>query len=282
MIRLISAELFRLRKRLVTKVLLIVLIVIIAAVYLMALPSIGAAVRPGEEMSTLASLVGLPESLPFVLFILFQIGTVLALVFAAGSVGGEYRWGTIRTTLICSQSRAKFLAAKLIAVLLMVLLGMVIGLVAGFIMCLITTAIAGNPVDLGFMTGGYLWDQFLQLWRTFFIMLPYILLAFLLALVGRSALAGIGIGVGVLFLEPMFAGLFKSVGGWVANIPDYLLAANAGTGPIMALIQLPEEFKGMLGTPSMGVWQATAVLAGYCVLFLALGFYLFRRRDVTL
>lgn len=282
MIRFISAEFLKLRKRPMTKVLLLVLIVMIAGVYLLTLPSLGVTTSSGEEMSTIKSLAGLSESLPFVLFLLFQIFTILAIILVAGSIGDEYGWGTIRTTLICSESRVKFLTVKLITVLLMVLVGMVIGLVVGFIMCLITTAIAGNPFDFSFMTGGYLWDQFLQFWRTFFLIMPYILLAFFFSIVGCSAIAGAGVGIGVFFLEPMFAPLLKSADNWIANIPDYLLAANTGTGPIMALIQLPESFKEeMLSVSSIGVWQAAVVLAGYCILFLLLSFYLFRRRDVT-
>ena len=278
MIRFISAEFLKLRKRPMTKVLLFVLLGMMVAVYMFVFFATTA--PPGEEFTILPLLQDLRFSIPFAMLILFQIGTILAIVLSAGSIGGEYGWGTIRTTLICSESRAKFLAAKLITVLLMVLVGMIIGLVVGFVTCLITTAIGGLPFDLGFITAGYLWDQFLQFWRTFFIIMPYVLLAFLLSILGRSAMPGIAISVGVFFMESLFATLFKAAGGWIAHIPDYLPAAN--TAPIMALIQpLPEGLKEEMGLVASGVWQAAAVLAGYCILFLVLSFYLFRRRDVT-
>lgn len=279
MIRFISAEFLKLRKRPMTKVLLFVLMGMMVAVYMAVFFSTTA--PPGEEEFTILPLLQeLRFSIPFALLILFQIGTILAIVLSAGSIGGEYGWGTIRTTLICSESRAKFLAAKLITVLLMVLVGMIIGLVVGFVTCLITTAIGGLPFDLGFITAGYLWDQFLQFWRTFFIIMPYVLFAFLLSILGRSAMPGIAISVGVFFMESLFATLLKAAGGWIAHIPDYLPAAN--TAPIMALIQpLPEGLKEEMGLVASGVWQAAAVLAGYCILFLVLSFYLFRRRDVT-
>ena len=282
MIRFISAEVFKLRKRPMTKVLLFTLIGMIVVVYMAVFFSTTAPFHPSEEEFTILPLLQqLRFSIPFALLILFQMGTILAIVLSAGSIGGEYGWGTIRTTLICSESRAKFLAAKLITVLLMVLAGMIIGLVAGFVTCLITTAIGGLPFDLGFITAGYLWDHFLQFWRTFFIIMPYVLLAFLLSILGRSTMPGIAISVGVFFLESLFATLFKAAGGWIAHIPDYLPAAN--TAPIMALIlPLPEGIKEKMGlVASGGVWKAAAVLAGYCILFLVLSFYLFRRRDVT-
>lgn len=282
MIRFISAEFLKLRKRPMTKVLLFVLMGMMVVVYMAVFFSTTA--PPGEEKFTILPLLQqLRFSIPLALLILFQMGTILAIVLSAGSIGGEYGWGTIRTTLICSESRAKFLAAKLITVLLMVLAGMIIGLVAGFVTCLITTAIGGLPFDLGFITAGYLWDQFLQFWRTFFIIMPYVLLAFLLSILGRSAMPGIAISVGVFFLESLFATLLKAAGGWIAHIPDYLPAANTKPIMIMALSQqLPKGLNEAMGlVASGGVWKAAAVLAGYCILFLVLSFYLFRRRDVT-
>ena len=277
MIRLIGAELLKLRKRPMTKVLLFALIGIVAAVYIFVF--FAATAPPSEEWTIMPLLQGLPVSIPFVLLILFQIGTLLAIVLSAGSIGGEYGWGTIRTTLVCSESRAKFLAAKLIAVLLMVLIGMGIGLVTGFVMSLITTAIGGFPFNLGLITAGYLWDQFLQFWRTFFVIMPYVLLAFLFSILGRSAMPGIALGAGIFFLESAIAPLIRAAGGWIARIADYLPAAN--TAPIIALSQLPEGIKEVMGLVASGVWQAAAVLAGYCILFVVLGFYLFRKRDVT-
>ena len=107
-------------------------------------------------------------------------------------------------------------------------------------MSLITTAIGGYAFDFSFATGGYLWDQFLQFWRTFFVLIPYVLLGFLFAVVGRSAMPGIalGIGIGILFLESLVTTFMSLAGGWIAKVPDYLLAANVRA--ITFLAGLPE------------------------------------------
>ena len=116
-------------------------------------------------------------------------------------MGNEYNWRTIRTAVVSSESRFKLLTAKLISAAIFILIGMVIGLAAGFIMSLITTAIGGYKFDFSFATGSYLWNQFLQFWRTFFVIIPYTLLGFMFAIVGRSAMPGIAFGIGIFFLE---------------------------------------------------------------------------------
>ena len=286
MTRLISAELFKLRKRLMTRVLLFVLVGIMIVLYLLllAVSRVTIPVHGSEEIGTIQNLLGLPLALPFALSILSSLGTILAVILIASSVGTEYSWRTLRTMLICSESRLKLLGAKLVAAGILILIGMVVGLATGFFMSLITTAIGGYSFDFSFMTGGYLWDQFLQFWRTFYVLMPYTLLAFLFAVAGRSSMPGIALGIGIFFLESIVTAFMSLAGGWIARIPDYLLSANVRA--ITALNNLPQGVgMGMSGDNLAGqmpeLWQAFLILAGYSLVFIVLAFYLFRKRDVT-
>lgn len=203
----------------------------------------------------------------------------------ASSVGNEYNWRTIRIALICSEGRLQFLGAKLISVFILVLLGMVIGVATGFVMSMITTAVGGYSFNFSFATGSFFWAQFLQFWRTFFIVLTFGLLGFLFAVIGRSSMPGIATGIGILFLEPIITALMRLAGGWVAKVPDYLFTANVNA--INTLNQLPEQFRGGVGGGGNGAFQipsvnhAYIVLGVYCVVFLIIGFFLFRQRDLT-
>jgi ABC-2 type transport system permease protein len=284
-IRLISAELLKLRKRSMTWILLYVLVGIMVILHLL-LYAISKISLPGQtppHLTDISDLLGLPVSLPFALSLLTSFGSVLAVILVASSMGNEYNWRTIRIALISSESRLRFLAAKLLSVMIMVLIGMVIGLAAGFAMSMLTTVIGGNSLDFSFATRTYLWDQFLQFWRAFFVIMTFTSLGFAFAVVGRSAMPGIAIGIGVLFLEPIITAFMRLAGGWVANIPNYLFSANVQA--INALNNLPGNFgNGGFGSeavklPSLG--QAYGVLAGYIIVFLILSFYLFRSRDVT-
>lgn len=286
MTRLINAELFKLRKRLMTRVLLFVLVGIMIVLYLLllAVSRVAIPVHGSEEIGTIQNLLGLPLALPFALSILSSLGTILAVILVASSVGTEYSWRTMRTMLICSESRLKLLGAKLVAAGILILIGMVIGLATGFLMSLITTAIGGYSFDFSFMTGGYLWDQFLQFWRTFYVLMPYALLGFLLAVVGRSAMPGIALGIGIFFLESIVTAFMILAGGWIARIPDYLLSANVRA--ITAQSNLPQGMSMGMGGNGLSdqlpeLWLAFVILAGYSLFFIGLAFYLFRKRDVT-
>jgi len=268
-----------------SRVLLYVLVGIIIILYFLLL-AVSKVTMPGHgpgEIADIQNLLGLPVAIPFALFIASSFGSVLAVILVASCIGSEYNWRTIRTILISSESRFKLLGAKLISTGIFILIGMIIAVIAGFIMSLITTGIGGYAFDFGFMTGGYIWDQFAQFWRTFFVLIPYSLVGFLLAIVGRSAMPGIALGIGVLFLESIITTFMTLAGGWVARVPDYLLAANVRA--ITSLADLPSGFDQMGGgdviTQLPGTTHAFVTLTIYSVAFLAIAFYVFRRRDVT-
>ncbi len=281
MTRLIGAELFKLRKRAMTWILLSIMVGIIVVLYLILLAISNVALPNGRRAGDIVALLGLPGAIPFAFSLLGSFGSALGVVLFASGVGNEYNWRTIRTVLISSESRAKLLVAKLVAMGIYVVLGLLIGVVAGFIMSLITTAIGGYQYDFSFLTGRYLWDQVLQLGRTFYIMLPYELLAFLFAIIGRSAMPGIAVGIGTFFLEGIVSALMYAAGGWVADVPAYLI--NANFAAINRLNRLPTQlggaFGGNLSTPSLE--HAAITLAVYIVVFLAVAFYTFQKRDVT-
>ncbi|MDD5288268.1 MAG: ABC transporter permease subunit [Dehalococcoidales bacterium] len=285
MIRLISAELFKLRKRSMTRVLLYVLIGIIILMYflLLAISNVNLPAA-GPRMGNIQNLLGLPLALPFAMSLLSSLGSVLAIILVASSMGNEYNWRTIRTAVVSSESRFKLLFAKLISTAILILIGMVIGLAAGFIMSLITTAIGGYKFDFSFATGNYLWNQFLQFWRTFFILIPFSLMGFMFAIVGRSAMPGISFGIGILFLESIITTFMYLAGGWIAKVPNYLLAANVQV--ITALADLPKGFGAVMGGGGIGTESPTTAhafitLAIYSIVFFFVSFYLFRKRDVT-
>ena len=285
MIRLINAELYKLRKRTMTRVLLYVLIGIIVVLYflLLAISKVNLP-NAGPGMGDIQNLLGLPLALPFAMYILASFGGVLAIILVASAVGNEYNWRTIRTAVVSSESRFKLLTAKLISAAIYILIGMVIGLVAGFIMSLITTAIGGYKFDFSFATGTYMWNQFLQFWRAFYVIIPVSLLGFMFAIVGRSAMPGIAFGIGITFLESIITTFMFLAGGWIAKVPAYLLQAN--TQAITSLAKLPAGFtQGMGGgsntTPLPSPAHAFITLAVYSILFLFISFYLFQKRDVT-
>jgi ABC-2 type transport system permease protein len=283
--RMIDAELLKLRKRTMTRVLMLVLIAVIAlinfiilAISKAPLPSVGG----GQMQGNLQDLLGLSSAIPFAYSLIATFGAVLAIILAASSMGNEYNWKTIRTALISSESRFKFITSKLISLAILILIGMLIGVVAGFVTGMITTGIGGYSYNFSFFTGHYAWEQFLQFWRTFFVIIPYAVLGFLMSIAGRSAMPGIATGIGVLFLESIITTFMSLAGGWIARVPDYLLSANVNA--ITALNNLPQGFGKGGGTGSIAapsIPHAFITLSIYSLAFLVLAYYLFKKRDVT-
>ncbi|MBI2858656.1 MAG: ABC transporter permease subunit [Chloroflexi bacterium] len=283
MFRLIDAELLKLRRRPMSFILLLVMVGILGLMYtlLLAVSKANVPVQPGGPTGgDIENLLGLRVALPFAFSMLSSFGSMLAVILTAGAMGSEYNWRTIRTAVMNSESRGKLLWAKLVAVGLFVLAGMVAGVIVGFLISLVTTGIGGYKFDFSFLTLDYIWRQWLQFWRTFYTLLPFISLGFMLSIVGRSVIPGIGLGVGVLFLEGIVAMFMSLSKGWIASIPDYLPATNAKA--ITALSDLPSNFSmGMLGNADLpGATHAAVVLAVYTILFLAISFFVFHNRDV--
>ena len=281
--RMIGAEFLKLRKRQMTWVLLSILVGIIVLVNLLLL-AISKVKTPGTGLGAgnIAALLGLQSAVPFAFSMMASFGTVLAIILTASSMGGEYNWKTIRPALVSSESRFKFIIAKLVSLGILILIGMLIAVIAGFIMGLITTGLGGNAYSFGFLTGSYVWTQFLQYWRTFYVIMPFALLGFMMAIVGRSAMPGIATGIGVVFLEAIITTFMTAAGGWIAKVPAYLL--NANMTAITALNKLPGRFGGGGGgtdTTIPSLTHAFVILGLYSVIFLVFSFYLFRNRDVT-
>jgi ABC-type transport system involved in multi-copper enzyme maturation permease subunit len=123
--------------------------------------------------------------------------------------------------------------------------------------------------------------QLLNFVRAFYVILPYGLLAFLFAILGRSTAAGIGFGIGASVLETIITGLLSIAHGWLAKIPNYLLSTN-----IQKISSLAQSSGGVtinVGSSSTApsALHAFIVLAVYCVVFTAISYTIFQKRDVT-
>ena len=97
-------------------------------------------------------------------------------------------------------------------------------------------------------------------------------------------MAGIVLGIGVYIVESLITTFMVLAGGWVAQVPDYLLANNVNA--ITALAALPEDFNmgsgfGDITFQMPEVPHAFVVLSIYSLVFLAIAFYVFRKRDVA-
>jgi ABC-2 type transport system permease protein len=292
MTRLIKAEIFKLRKRSMTYILLLILIGFIVLVLSIsqatAMNSTTAVTIDGNGVTSTtvvpvvaADIHFLKDMITGVISILGTIGMILAVVLVANGMGSEYSWNTIRPYLLCSESRLKMFTAKLIAAAGFIVAGIIIGLVTAVFLGVLFTAIRGFSWDIGSGLASFTGRELLTFVRTLYVMLPYILLAFLFTVFGRSTAAGIGFGIGASVLESIITGLLFMAHGWLAKIPDYLLSTNIQAINALSQSSLRVSIGSNSNTQIPSAPHAFVVLAVYCVVFIAISFTLFQKRDVT-
>ena len=287
MLRLLRSEIYRLRRRWMPWVLVLLIVIAGAGFYLLVYASAQAQLQamesgaippqPGAEEAMAELLRQLrPDSVPsFGVEIVGGLGSVMLIVFAASHVGTEFVWGTLRTLLAHGAGRATFLGAKLLSIALFAVLFMFLGVVAAIAGSYIVTAIAGGDasgLDLGAIANAAA--------RGYYTFLPYMALAALIALWSRSAGAGIAAGLVVLFAEGLVAQLLVSLNRDYANIVNYGLSRNASAITRTATATTPSGDPSAVALPDPG--QAALVLAVYTALFVAVAFWRLRTRDITL
>lgn len=279
MTALLRSELFRLSRRWMPRVLLLIVAVAVLALYLV----LWSVLRTDNgqldtnQRRDLEETVQLGNVRNSGLALVQQVGGILVVILAASTIGTEFGWGTIRALLPRASSRSALLTAKLITLVLFTALVVL----AGFIAALAGGAIATSGLGLNASLGSNVAVESLAaLGRTVLVMLPYAAIAFFTALWARSNAAGIGVGLAVLFLEGLILSLIASAGGPLERLPEALLSENVRAVMAANAHNLPFQ-PSPRANDLPGAWRGAVVLCGYTALFVAAAFALFRRRDVT-
>lgn len=291
MLPLLRSEVFRLRRRWMTWILLLSVVVLAFVLYFIIYASVQAQIQALQN-GTLSTTNGprqteaqLREELQtlrpsqlgsFGLGVVSGFGSVLLIVFTASVFGNEFNWGTLRVVLALGAGRERFLAAKYVALVLyaavLTVLGALAALASSEIVSLIASLDRTLPADFATQLG-------VNIARTVFTFLPYIALAALIAVWSKSGGAGIAIGLVVYFAE----GLVMSI--LVAFNKDYATIANFGLSRNVSAITRLSVSTSAAGPPDASTLpdpgQAALVLLVYTVLFVALAMWRFRARDVT-
>jgi ABC-2 type transport system permease protein len=211
------------------------------------------------------------------------LGGICAIALAAGAIGSEYSWGTLRTQLARRPNRGNYLIAKIVGLLLALLVAIVLALLTGGLLGLLFGALlspaGGASINVLAVPLGAL--------RSLYVLLPYVLCTVACSILGRSVVAG-AVG-GFLFLAAD-AGLgalsfLAGLGGPVAFLLNLIVQPNINT-----MIVLNSQSFGLdpaaltrtmdltrLPTPL----QATMVIGVYSALFFASAYRLLLRRDIT-
>lgn len=212
-----------------------------------------------------------------------SIGGICAIILAAGSLGSEYNWGTLRLQLAREPRRGRYLLAKILGLLLILFVGILIALLLGVLLGLLCGAIFGRP---GSVTARDLLLIPVGIVRALYVMLPYILFTYACCTLGRSVLAGAGGGLIFLALDISLGGvaLFLNPDSPLALLYNLLLQQNINTLVVInstsygldPAILVRSLDQSLLPSPV----QAVLVVAFYSACFFASAYYWLTRRDV--
>ncbi|MCP3775953.1 ABC transporter permease [Paenibacillus sp. MZ04-78.2] len=211
-----------------------------------------------SEMNHVLQFMGLAA-------ILTPLVTIFSVIVAGDSVASEFTWGTVKLLLIRPASRGKILLAKYISVLLFIVELLLIMLIISYFTGLVLFGVSGSVSPDGTM------PVILQGYgiKAVEIMMTATL-AFMISTVFRSSSLAIGLSIFLMFMSgPIVAVLVQLRYDWV----KYLLFANTDLTPYL--------HGGKPVVPGMTLGFSLAVLAGYWIVFYAVSWLLFTKRDVA-
>jgi ABC-type transport system involved in multi-copper enzyme maturation permease subunit len=280
--RLVGMELYKLRRRMMSKVLGIISVLAVVLVFLLL-----ALLSAVESTHSTSVLLRLPLSLYVAIQIAFTLGRILIVILVGVITGAEYSAGTIRLMFTRGPSRSQFLLSKIGVAICCIVIGVLgitlISILLGQVLNLLTGV--GTSFSVSTAWSGH---ALLYLLITMLGLFVYAMMALFLATLARSTAAGIaGVLVWALVIEPVLGvicnGIASITNGTTADflraIPNYFIGNN-----ISALQQNQEVvlFLAAQANPQpLSDIHALLVLAGYLILFIGLAWWVNERRDVT-
>ena len=287
MINLIRAEWLKLSRRPLSWILLILFLVLLVAQILTQFAlTLGMPVRSGivsAQFEEWRRGVIFPGIFATALSHVNGLGGIFAVIFAAGAIGSEYSWGTLRTQLARDPARDRYLLAKLTTIMLMLATATLLATLLAALLSAVLSPILGSAIRI---TPDDLMNLIPAILRALYVLLPYVLLTAYATLLTRSVLGGVAIGLSYIIVETGFGALalLRVLGGVWALVYNLTIGQNINTLTLMnrhAFGLRPETTAPLDLSQLPSPLQATIVVAVYSVLFLAFALILFRRRDIT-
>lgn len=287
MIRLVGAELLKLRRRWATYVVLGVLVMLMALVYLL----IGAlSDRTSGAGAGVNLILRFPNAYAVINQFVFGLGSLLAVAYAAAIGGADWNWGVLRVVVARGEGRSRYVVAKALGIAIVLVIGVVIAYASGIVFTLVAAGIAsvdaGSP--LGPSSSETLWQSLVL---GTFVLLQRASIGYAVAVLTRSQVAGVVVGI-ILFLgESILATILtvisigRSFGGnamaqqdtqWYQFLPfsigDSVLSAAASS--------LPSDLSEALLRP-VPLEQAVVVTGVYLVVALAVACLATERAEIA-
>lgn len=198
--RMLRAELLKIRRRWASYIVLLLLISFMALVYVL----VGFSIHRGGGTST--AILEFPSTYAVIdQFAFGLLGSLLAVAYAGAIAGADWNWGVFRLVVARGESRGGYIVAKFAAIAIALFIGVLIVFLAGIALTFVAGALAG--VDVGdplSSVGGN--DLFRSIYLGYPVLLERAAIGFAVAVLMRSQVAGIVVGI-VLYIGEGILGL---------------------------------------------------------------------------
>lgn len=226
--RLLRANLRKLRRRPATWVTLLLLVALQALITLFVIVGSKASTDPQAALAARLFLT-FPAAYELIVSIVIGLGGLLAVTYGAAVAGSEWTWGTLKSAIARGESRTRYTLLGFGAVAVYTLFGLLAAFLAGVLVSALGALVVGVGLD-----GMAEADALLRLpelfARAWLAMAMNAALGFAIATVARSQLAGIGVGIGLFFAEGV-AGIFAPhVVKWLPFSASGAVVAGGGGG----------------------------------------------------
>lgn len=237
-----------------------------------------------QDVYAASTSLRLPQSFGLTATVAYNVGLLLIIILAGTIVGGEYHSGTIRLMLIRGPTRSQFLFMKIGAILVSIIVGLSAMMLLGIVMGIVFNLGTGFAQPLAFLTTSWILHAILYLLVMMLGLFTYAMLALILAVVGRATAAGVAGALAYALLEPAIAATLKLIGTFSSGIVKSILQAipDCFIGDnLAALLQNQSRYLSGGQPATISNPQALLVLAIYLVIFIGLAWRVIRQRDVT-
>lgn len=205
---------------------------------------------------------------------MIEFAGLFTIIIAAGIVASEFNWGTIKLLLIRPIKRGKILAAKYLTVLLFGLFMLFILFAFSSILGMALFGFPNEPVPyLNYYNGTVTEKSMLLHLINYFglksiNMIMLATMAFMISAAFRNSSLAIGLSLFLMFMGGQLTRLIAIKYEWA----KYILFANT---------DLFQYFEGAPMVEGMTLGFSVTMIIVYFLLFQAIAFYVFKKRDVA-
>ncbi len=318
LVRLLQMEMYKIRQRMMSKVLLSIAIVIVIFVFLLFSVTtffvLNAPIESFTPSCSTSSALGqaqpncpppsvaqetatretalrnaseplrLPASLSLSIQVALSAGTILIIILMGSTAGGEFSTGTVRLLYTRGPTRLQFLLAKVGIAAICAAIGMFTLATIGILIGQVFNVLSGIPQTLDFLKGAWLAHVILYLFIAMLDWFVYATIAIFFGTVGRSTVSGIVGALTWLFLEPILGSILRLAGTFSQGIFGNFLKAIPDyfiSNNLGALLQNQRQYIFDESQSSLSNLHALVVLLVYLALFIVLSWWINQRRDIT-